>query len=115
MARTRATTSPVATTQFHILLALADAPRYGLGIVEEVARRTDGEIRLGPGTLYTAIKKMVEGELIEEVADTSRQGLQDTRRRYYRITREGRMALRAEAERLTQWLQVARDKQVLAE
>lgn len=108
----RGTTKPIAGTFFYILLALADEPRYGLGIAEEVAGRTRGEIRMGPGTLYNAIKKMLDERLIEE---WSPPGVDepDPRRRYYRITTRGRAALAAEAGRLEQLVLAARAKHVL--
>ena len=84
--------APLKPTWFHILLALADEERHGLGIVEEVERRSDGEVKLGPGTLYGTIKRMRRAGLIEEAADGEER---DTRRRYYAITRAGRSALRA--------------------
>jgi DNA-binding PadR family transcriptional regulator len=103
----------VAGTHFHILLALADEPRYGLGIAEEVARRTDDEVRLGPGSLYTAIKSMLGQGLIEEVEGDPSPGPNDPRRRYYRITPAGRGSLRAEAARLERLVLAARAKRVL--
>lgn len=129
----RPTTKPIAGTFFYILLALADRPRYGLGIVEEVARRTgggapvggtsggrsrsrgsaSGEIRLGPGTLYNAIRKMLDEDLIEECDPPASAGEADPRRRYYRITGGGREALASEAGRLEQLVLAARDKRVL--
>ena len=108
----RGSTRPIAGTHFYILLALADRPRYGLGIVEEVATRTDGEVRLGPGTLYNAVAKMLEEGTIEETAAPG--GIDaDPRRRYYGITREGRRVLAAEAERLETLVAAARSKRVL--
>lgn len=109
----RGTTKPIAGTAFYILLALADQPRYGLGIVEEVARRTRGQIRLGPGTLYNAIKKMVTEGLIEETDGGAGVDAADPRRRYYHITRTGRASLRAEAGRLEQLVAAARAKRIL--
>ncbi len=103
------------TASFHILLALADADRHGLGIVDEVERRTDGEVKLGPGILYGSIKKMVGVGLIEESAKRPAPELDDPRRRYYRITEPGRRAMQAEAQRWAQVVQVARDKDVLDE
>ena len=100
----------------HILLALADEDRHGLGIVDEVERRTGGEVKLGPGTLYGTIKRLRVAGLIEEPADPATpadpaQG--DTRRRYYRITSAGREALQTEARRLERLVLTARQKAVL--
>ena len=94
----------------HILLALADDERHGLGIVDEVELRTDGEVKLGPGTLYGTIKRMRQVGLIEEGAQL---GETDTRRRYYRITPAGRAALHTEARRLERMVLTARQKAVL--
>ena len=107
----RGSTKPLAGTHFYVLLALADAPRYGLEIAEEVAARTGGEVRLGPGTLYSAIQKMLDSGLIEEW--TPAEGSADPRRRYYRITRRGRSLVGSEAARLEQLVDAARDKRVL--
>jgi DNA-binding PadR family transcriptional regulator len=97
----------------HILLALADEDRHGLGIVDEVERRTGGEVKLGPGTLYGTIKRMREAGLIQEPAELAENAESDTRRRYYRITELGRDALRAEARRLERLVVTARQKAVL--
>ena len=107
----RGSTKPIASTSFYILLALADEPRYGLGIVEEVAARTGGEVRVGPGTLYNAIGKMLGEGLIEETG--SPDGATDPRRRYYRITRTGRRVLADEAERLETLVAAIRSKRIL--
>lgn len=97
----------------HILLALAGEDRHGLGIVDEVERRTAGEVKLGPGTLYGTIKRMREAGLIEEPASPSDSADADTRRRYYHITDLGRDALRTEARRLERLVLTARQKAVL--
>jgi DNA-binding PadR family transcriptional regulator len=110
----RGTTKPIAGTFFYVLLALADEPRYGLGIAEEIAARTGGDVRLGPGTLYNAIKKMLDGGLIEEWTPPGGEE-HDPRRRYYHITRSGRGTLAEEAARLEQLVGAARAKHVLAE
>lgn len=98
--------------EFHILLSLADADRHGLGIVEEVEERTDGDLVLGPGLLYGSLKRMAEAGL---VAETEAPEDADPRRRYYRITVTGRDAARGEATRLARTLRMARDKDVLDE
>lgn len=85
---------PLSPQQFHILLALVDRERHGYGIILDVAERTQGALRLGTGTLYTAIGRLDAQGL---VADSGRE---DERRRYYRITPLGRAVLRAETARL---------------
>jgi len=111
----RSTTKPLAGTVFYVLLALADEDRYGLAIVQEVERRTGGEVQLGPGTLYNAIKRMVAEGLIEETTGAGGLEVEDPRRRYYRITPSGRQLLAAEASRLERLVAAARTKDVLPE
>jgi DNA-binding PadR family transcriptional regulator len=98
---------------FHILLALADENRHGLGIVREVERRTEGEMILGPGTLYGSIKKLLGMGYIEEPGRRPRPEDDDPRRRYYRISRNGRRVLEEEASRMDRLVRVAREKAVL--
>ena len=105
-------TKPLTSSVFYILLALADNERHGLGIAADIAERTDGDVELGPGTLYSSMQKMLDACLIEE-SNAPGSGKHDPRRRYYRITRLGREALRAEAERLERLVDTARDKHVL--
>ena len=98
---------PLTPQQFHILLALSDADRHGYGIILDIERRTGGTLRLGTGTLYTAIGRLVELGLL---ADSRRQD--DDRRRYYRLTPLGHRVLRAEAARLETLVRHARAKGV---
>ena len=104
---------PITSSVFYILLALADEDRHGLGIASEVASRTENEVDLGPGTLYNAIKKMLDDGLIQDCAARPDSIDDDPRRRYYRITRTGRRALKTEARRLARILDAAREKNVL--
>ena len=97
---------------FHILLALADQDRHGYGIMLEIAQRTNQQVQMGPGTLYGTLKRMLEGGLIEESDERIDPDLSDERRRYYRITRQGRRAAAAEAERLQALVRIARGKSV---
>jgi DNA-binding PadR family transcriptional regulator len=96
----------------HILLALADADRHGLGIVDEVERRTDGDVKLGPGTLYGTIKRMREAGLVGEASESRDEADDDPRRRYYRITDTGRTALARETRRMERFVSAARQKAV---
>ena len=98
---------PIAPAVFHILIALADEPRHGYGIMQDVSSRTSGKIKMSPGTLYGSIKQMLEDGLIEEVRGR-RAADNDERRRYYRITTAGREAARREMARLTDLLTQAR-------
>lgn len=98
---------------FHILLALADAPKHGYAIMQEVDERAGSRYRLWPATLYTAIKRMLADGLIEETRAPSAAAGEDPRRRFYRLTRRGRSTLAREATRLEALLAVARAKKVL--
>jgi DNA-binding PadR family transcriptional regulator len=93
---------------FHILVAVADEDRHGYAIMQDVAARTDGALKLSPGTLYGSIKRMLEQGLILELNDRQRPREDDERRRYYRITPFGRSVAQAEAGRLTALLRQAR-------
>src|SRR6266702_334150 len=104
---------PLTPAVFHILLALADSERHGYGIMQEIALRTDGKMRMGPGTLYGSIKRMLADGLIEESGERPDPSLDDERRRYYRLTGFGLRVVQAEAERLALLVRVARRKKVL--
>ena len=92
---------------FHILISLGAGDRHGYAIKREVAARTDGKLKLGPGVLYGAINKMLELGLIEEAEDRPDPHLDDERRRYYRITSLGRKAAQAEAARMRELVKLA--------
>jgi DNA-binding PadR family transcriptional regulator len=91
---------------FHILLAVSDRERHGYAIMQDVAARTDGKVRLGPGTLYGSIKRLLADGLIEERDARDPDG--DVRRRYYKITRQGRKVAIEESARLSALLRHAR-------
>lgn len=93
---------------FHILTVLAQGDQHGYAILQAVRERSGGRIRLGPGTLYRSIQQMLEDGLIEELRERDRPADVDERRRYYRITREGRNAARTEAQRLADLVDLAR-------
>ncbi len=103
---------PLTPAVLHILLALADGERHGYGIMREVEERTGGETRMGPGTLYGSIKRMLADGLIEESDERPDPAMDDQRRRYYRITDFGRRVTGAEAERLQSLVSAARAKKV---
>ena len=105
---------PLTPAMFHILLALADQDRHGYEIMREVDERTEGKVRLGPGTLYGSIKRMLGDELIEELEERPDPEMDDERRRYYRLSGFGRRVAVAEAERLAGLVKVARTKKLLA-
>src|SRR5262249_57507984 len=89
---------------FHILVALADRDRHGYSIMQEVEERTEGAVRLSPSTLYSAIKRLLQEGLIEELEDRPDPEHDDERRRYYRLTRAGRRAAMEEAPHLPKLL-----------
>ena len=105
-------TKPLTSSAYFILVALADRPRHGLGIADEIERRTGGEMSLGPGTLYHALKKVLAAGHIEE-SDHRPDADDDPRRRYYRITPAGREAVRRETARLHRVLTMAQGKGLL--
>jgi DNA-binding PadR family transcriptional regulator len=104
---------PLSPTVFHILLALGEGDRHGYSIMQEVTARSDGQVRLGPGTLYGAIKRMIQDGLIEESDERPDPELDDERRRYYRLTDLGQRAAAAEADRLAKLVRLARTKSLL--
>jgi DNA-binding PadR family transcriptional regulator len=97
---------PLSPASFHILLALAGDELHGYGIMQEIGRQSAGKYRLGPGTLYDNLQRLMEKGLIEQTAH--RSASTDPRRRYYRLTALGRRVLSTEVERLEGMLQEAR-------
>ena len=104
---------PLNPPVFHILLALSERDLHGLGIADEVERATEGAVELGPGTLYRSLKEMSAGGLIRETEAPVDDA--DPRRKYYRITSEGRALVTAEAARLERLVRVARERNLLPE
>lgn len=102
--------NPLTPAVFHILLALADQERHGYDIMQQAAAATDGRMQMGPGTLYGSIKRMMRDGLIEESDERPDPELDDSRRRYYRLTEPGRKVLAAEVERLSRLVEHARRK-----
>ena len=103
-----ATMLPLLPATFHILVALADEDRHGYAIIQDVAARTDGAIRLSPGTLYRSIQRMLEDGLIVETDERPSPEDDDERRRYYRLTTLGTAVAQAEAARLMDLVRMAR-------
>ncbi len=99
---------PLPTAVFHILVALADRDRHGYSIMQDVSARTEGKVRLSAGTLYSAIRRMLEQGLIEELKDSPDPASDDERRRYYQLTTFGRDVAIAEARRVNDMLSQAR-------
>jgi DNA-binding PadR family transcriptional regulator len=101
---------PLPAATFHILLAVADDDRHGYAIIQDVAARTTGELKLSAGTLYRSVQRMMEQGLIVEPRERPEPALDDERRRYYRITPLGRKVAEAEARRLSQLVRMARQR-----
>lgn len=99
---------PLLPATFHILVALADGDRHGYAISQDVAARTDGSIRLSPGTLYRSIQRMLEDGLIVETDERPSPEDDDERRRYYRLTTLGTAVAQAETARLMDLVRMAR-------
>lgn len=104
---------PLTPATFHILLALADGERHGYAIMREVAEDTAGAVRLGPGTLYGSLKRLLQARLVEEGAERADPDAADERRRYYRLTEQGLAVARAEARRLATMVEAARQKRLI--
>src|SRR4051795_3914731 len=98
--RTAESFLPLKPHWFHVLLSLADSEQHGYGIMQEVLDRTSGKVRLWPATLYGALKRLIEAELIEESDNRPAPHLDDERRGYYRLTRLGQRVLSAESQTL---------------
>lgn len=104
---------PLTPAVFHILLALADGERHGYAIMQEVTKTTQGRIKMGPGTLYGTIKRLLEARLAQETNERPDPALDDQRRRYYELTGLGRRVLKAEAERLAALVKLAQGKRLI--
>lgn len=104
---------PLSPAVFHILLALAGGERHGYDIMREVETITDGNMQMGPGTLYGSIKRMLRDGLIVETDERPDPALDDSRRRYYELTDFGRQVLEAESNRLARLVEVARRRNLL--
>lgn len=105
--------APLPPATFQILLALVDGERHGYSILREAAERSDGTVRLGAGTLYGSLKRLLEAGLVEESGERTDPEMGDERRRYYRITERGMAAARAEARRLDRVVRAARRKKLI--
>jgi DNA-binding PadR family transcriptional regulator len=103
---------PVTAAMFHVLLSLADGDKHGYAILKEVEEQTNGEVLLSTGTLYGIIKRLLAEGLIVESRQRPADG-EDQRRRYYRLTDEGRQLAVSEAQRMEKMLARARSKRVL--
>ena len=106
---------PLTAAVFHVLLALVEGERHGYAIMQEVAHSTQSQIKMGPGTLYGTLKRLLKAQLIEESDRRPDPALDDERRRYYRLTGLGQKVVKAEALRYQQLAKLARRKRLLSE
>ncbi len=104
---------PLTAPVFHILVALSEGERHGYAIMQDVASQTGDALQLGPGTLYGCLKRMLAAGLVEESDERPDPDLDDSRRRYYKMTASGRQSARAEAERLENAVTAARSRKLL--
>jgi DNA-binding PadR family transcriptional regulator len=104
---------PLTAVAFEIMLALADGERHGYSILQEVERRTGGAVSLHAGTLYRALARLLESELIEELSDAPDPNNDDERRRYYKLTTRGIAVAKSEATRLEGQVSAARSRRLL--
>jgi DNA-binding PadR family transcriptional regulator len=104
---------PLPAAAFQIMLSLADGDLHGYAIMRQVEEQTGGRLRLGPGTLYSSIQALLEGELIEEVYRPDETEGRQERRRHYKLTAGGRKVARSEAEKMADVLRVARSRKIL--
>lgn len=104
---------PLTPAMFHVLLALAGDDLHGYAILKEVELRTGGKVRLSTGTLYGIIKRLLNDGLIVELRSRPANSDDDERRRYYRLTPQGRQVAAEEAERMDEVLSIARSRNLL--
>jgi len=104
--------APLTPAVLHILLALSTEERHGYGIMKQVERESHGKVKMGPGTLYGSIGRMIAAGLIRESDKRVDPALDDERRIYYELTGAGREALRAELDRYREVVAVAAEKHV---
>jgi DNA-binding PadR family transcriptional regulator len=104
--------NPLTPAVLHILLALSTEERHGYGIMKQVERESSGTVKMGPGTLYGSLNRMMSSGLIRESDKRPDPDLDDERRIYYAITGTGRKALSAELDRYRHVVAVAREKHV---
>ncbi len=98
---------------FFILFALADGEKHGYAIMQSVSRISDNQFRMGPGTLYTTIQRLLDLDLIEETENAGGQSDHEKRRRYYKLTRTGKAVLAADISRMESVVRLAREKKLV--
>ncbi len=105
---------PLPVAVFHILLVLTGGERHGYAIMQETSQSSEGKVKLGPGTLYRSIRRLLTDGLIEESDERPVPELDDERRHYYRLTPFGLCVVKAEAQRLAALVRIAQARQLLA-
>ena len=115
MSQTNGAPKPMKPAEFHILLVLSGRDLHGLGIAQAIDEASDGVIRLGPGTLYRTLKEMQDHGLIEQSSRRPAPDLDDERRRYYRLTKFGKLVAAAEAQRMASLVSVAQAGDLLSD
>src|SRR3954463_13043627 len=104
---------PLTPAVFFILFALGDGEKHGYAIMQSVSRTSDNHFRMGPGTLYTTIQRLLDLDLIEETENAGGQSDHESRRRYYKLTRTGKTVLAADISRMESVVRLARDKKLV--
>jgi DNA-binding PadR family transcriptional regulator len=104
---------PMTPAVFYVLFSLADGEKHGYAIMQESSKLSNGEFRMGPGTLYTTLQRLLELKVIEEVELPAVGDQRDSRRRYYRLTGTGRALLEAELARMDTVVRLARRKKLV--
>lgn len=104
---------PLTPAVFFILFSLADGEKHGYAIMQSVSRTSADQFRMGPGTLYTTIQRLLDLDLIEETESSSGQSEHESRRRYYKLTRTGKTVLTADISRMESVVRLARDKKLV--
>ena len=103
---------PLTPAVFFILFALADGEKHGYAIMQTVSRISDNQFRMGPGTLYTTIQRLLELDLIEETERAGARSDHESRRRYYKLTRTGKAVFDAEVKRMESVVRLARGRRL---
>ena len=104
---------PLTPAVFFILFALADGEKHGYAIMQSVSRISNNQFRMGPGTLYSTIQRLLDLDLIEETEGVGGQSDHEDRRRYYKLTRTGKAILAADISRMESVVRLARDKKLV--
>jgi DNA-binding PadR family transcriptional regulator len=104
---------PLTPAVFYVLFSLADGEKHGYAIMQEMATLSDGKFRMGPGTLYTTLQRLLDLALIEEVAGTGAAADHESRRRYYRLAGTGKVLLESEIGRMDSVVRLARRRKLI--